>query len=194
METTTIPTPVPETKTFEQLWAIVQETITIQKETARRMEETDRRMKETDRQIGSLGNRFGEMVEHMVLPNLIAKFKELGFVFTKATSGRVIEDLNRKHLAEVDIVLEDGDKTMIVEVKSKPGVEDIKEHIKRMEKIRINSGTIEKNHKYLGAVAGIVFAKNVKEYAFKNGFYVVVPSGESFQIHVPEEPYSVKEW
>ena len=33
-----------------------------------------------------------------------------------------------------------------------------------------------------------------KQFAFKNGLYVLVPSGETFNILVPEAPYSPKEW
>jgi hypothetical protein len=34
--------------------------------------------------IGKLGNRFGGMIEDMVIPGLVAKFRELGFVFNEA--------------------------------------------------------------------------------------------------------------
>jgi hypothetical protein len=34
--------------------------------------------------LGDLTSRFGDMVEPMALPNLVAKFEELGFTFTKA--------------------------------------------------------------------------------------------------------------
>jgi hypothetical protein len=45
---------------------------------------------------------------------------------------------------------------------------------------------------FLGAVAGVVMAANVKEYALKQGFYVVEPSGETFNITSPEG--KPKEW
>ncbi|MDR3161492.1 MAG: hypothetical protein LBU28_07760, partial [Spirochaetaceae bacterium] len=60
-----------------------QETAQQMKETDRQMKETAQQMKETDRQLGKLGNRFGEMVEYMVVPNLVAKFQELDFTFTR---------------------------------------------------------------------------------------------------------------
>ena len=87
-----------EHPTFETVWAALQETDRIvkevgrkQEETARiirevgrKQEETARQMKETDKKISNLGDRFGEMVEHMVMPGLVKKFRELGFVFTEA--------------------------------------------------------------------------------------------------------------
>jgi hypothetical protein len=33
-----------------------------------------------------------KMVEHMVMPNLIKKFREMGFMFTKAYPHATIED------------------------------------------------------------------------------------------------------
>ena len=42
-------------------------------------------------------------------------------------------------ITEIDITLENGDKVMIVEVKSKPSTEDITEHLERMEKVKTHA-------------------------------------------------------
>ena len=83
---------------------------------------------------------------------------------------------------------------MIVEVKSKPTTKDIKEHIKRMEKVKAHANLHNDNRTFLGAVAGMVFNKIEKTFALKNGFYVIEPSGEEFVITVPEGIYSPREW
>jgi len=170
------------------------ETDRIMKENAERQKEIDRRQKETDRQIGKLGNRFGEMVEYMVLPNLITKFHELGFVFEKAYPHATIKDTKNNIFAEIDITLENGDKVMLVEVKSKPTIEDINEHIERMEKVKTHAELHNDKRKYLGALAGMVFGDNEKKFAMKSGFYIIEPSGETFIITVPEGDYSPREW
>ena len=36
--------------------------------------------------------------------------------------------------------------------------------------------------------------RQIKEYAFKTGLYVVIPSGETFDIFIPEGDYSPREW
>ena len=89
----------PRGLTFEKVWAALKETDRIVQENAKRQAETDRQlketmketMKETDRQIkefnkrfGDFTNCFGEMVEHMVAPNLRKEFAELGLIFPKA--------------------------------------------------------------------------------------------------------------
>ncbi|MDR1178179.1 MAG: DUF3782 domain-containing protein, partial [Spirochaetaceae bacterium] len=89
------------------------------REIAQRMKETDRQMKETDRRVGAITNRFGEMVEYMILPNLVTKFEELGFTFTRANRTE-IKDREHSLFLEVDALLENGDKVMAVEIKTKP--------------------------------------------------------------------------
>jgi hypothetical protein len=177
---------------FEQVWAALMENREQLKETDRIVKEVAERQKETDRQIGKLGDRFGEMVEYMVLPNLVNKFRELGFVFTKAYPHATIEDEKNKIIAEIDITLENGDKVMIVEVKSKPSMKDITDHVERMRKVRHHADLHDDKRKYLGAVAGMVINKNTKEFIHKNGFYVIEPSGETFTIIPPDG--KPKEW
>jgi hypothetical protein len=150
------------------------------------------RMKETDKRIGELGHRFGEMVEHMVLPNLLSKFNKLRLPFTKAGPNIEIADKQHGIYAEVDAFLENGENALIVEIKSKPNINDINDHVERMEKLRKYADLHNDKRKYLGAVAGVVFGENEKNYALKKGFYVIEPSGETFKITEPAG--SPREW
>ena len=174
-------------ESFAEIKEALAETDRIQKRTALQMEETDRR-------LAKFGDRQGEIIERMVMPNLIAKFHELGFVFTKMSPYTVIKDEQNQIATEIDITLENGDKVMIVEVKTKPTTQDIKEHIKRMEKVRRHAALRADERKYLGAVAGMVFNDNEKTYAHKNGFYVIEPSGDTFNIIEPSGGYRPREW
>jgi hypothetical protein len=185
----------------ERLDRLFAEVAQQQKEIAQRQEETDRiiketalQMEETDRKISKLGDRFGEAVEYMVKPNLVEKFRELGFLFTKIYTETAIKDETNNIKAEVDLTLEDGDKVMLVEVKSKPSIKDIKEHTERMGKVRRHADLHEDRRKYLGAVAGLVMKENVQEYALRNGFYVIEPSGDTFNIIEPKGEYRIREW
>ena len=185
-----------EKPNFDTVWAILQEVAKSQretklmfKETDLKFKETDRRINETNRQIGKLGSRIGEMIESMVKPNLLEKFSDLGFVFTKIFPNAILKDENRKFITEIDLTLEDGDKVMIVEVKTKPTTENVTEHIERMEKIRAYADSRNDKRKYLAAIAGMVFEDNSKDFALKNGFYVIEPSGETFTITVPRRTH-----
>jgi exonuclease VII large subunit len=171
----------------------VKETARRIEETAQQMKETDRRMKDTDRRVGMITNRFGEIVEYMIMPNLVAKFDELGFTFTKANRTEITD---RKHniITEVDALLENGDTVMAVEIKTKPNDEDINDHIERMEKLRRHADLYNDKRKYLGAMAGVVFSESAKIYALKKGLYVIEPSGETFAITEPKGEYHPHVW
>jgi hypothetical protein len=164
------------------------------KETREQIAATDRQMKETDKKVGELTNRFGDMVEHMVVPNLLAKFKTLGFTFEVAHKNTEIKDEKNKIFLEADVFLENGDKVMIVEIKATPGVKDVNDHVKRMEKMRQYADLHQDRRAYLGAVAGVVMSESVKNHALKRGFFVLIPSGDTFNIIKPEGKYHIKEW
>ena len=102
---------MPETQTqpiypkgldFEQVWAALMENREQLKETDRQLKETDRIVKETSKQIGAINNRFGEIVEYMVAPNLQEKFRGFGLNFNETMSTRVFSD-DKKFLFEVDV-------------------------------------------------------------------------------------------
>jgi hypothetical protein len=151
-------------------------------------------MKETDKKVGELTNRFGDMVEHMVVPNLLVKFKALDFTFEVTHKNTEIKDEKNKIFLEVDVFLENGNRVMIVEIKATPATEDVDDHIARMEKLRKYADLHGDSRKYLGAIAGVVTSESVKNYALKAGFFVVVPSGDTFNIIKPEGKYHIKEW
>ncbi|MHB9292338.1 hypothetical protein Holit_01435 [Hollandina sp. SP2] len=83
-------------------------------------------------------------------------------------------------IAEVDICLSNGDYA--VEAKAKPKTEDIEDHIERMKKLRAYADGHNDSRKYLGAIAGMAVSGPVKGYAFKQGFLVLVPSGERMEL------------
>ncbi|MDR0312369.1 MAG: hypothetical protein LBI14_02105, partial [Treponema sp.] len=157
---------------FESVMAILDRVAKRQEETDRQMKETDRQMQETDRRLGKLGLRMGEVVEYLVAPNLREKFRELGYDFPQANHNSSVSDHDNNIFLEIDIKLENGDKAMLVEAKTKPSTEDVREHIRRLEKMRKYADLHGDRRAFLGAVAGVVMTDNVKKYALKQGFFV----------------------
>ena len=177
---------------FEQVWALFQEvgkkqeeTDRILKDVAERQKETARQMVEYNKRFGEFHSRFGEVVEYMVAPNLLDKFRDLGLVFQEAVSRKVVKDHDNNIFFEIDVLLENSDNAMLVEVKTKLAAEDVKDHIKRLEKMRKYADLHGDKRAFLGAVAGVVMTANVKKYALGQGFYVIEPSGENFNITPP---------
>jgi len=178
---------------FETVWAALMENREQLKETARQMQETDRR-------LGKLGKRMGEVVEYMVVPNLREKFRELGYDFPQTHQNSSVSDRANNIFLEIDAKLENDDKVMLVEVKTKPTIKDVQDHVRRLKKMRkyadlhgdsglkssgLKSSGLKSERTFLGAVAGVVMKDNVKEYILKQGFFVIEPSGESFKIIPP---------
>jgi hypothetical protein len=183
-----------ESTDYETIRAILREVAEGQKETREQLKETDRITRENAKLIGNLGGRLGDMVEHLVAPNLQEKFGELGVDFEKAYPNAKIKDKKNNIYAEVDITLENSEKVMLVEVKNKLTTEDIAEHIERMKKVSTYAVLHGDKRKFYGAVAGVIMTDNERAFAFKNGFYVIEPSGETFAIRKPEGDYSIREW
>jgi hypothetical protein len=186
--------------TFEKVWAMFQETDrkfqeTDRKmqETDRKMQETDRKMRETDRKISKLGDRFGELVEHLVAPNILEKFNAQGFNFGKAGTNVRFKNSRLETMAEVDILLENGDVVLAVEVKAKWTIPDVQEHISRMEKLRQYAEQHGDGRKLMGAVAGAILPEGVRPFAFKSGFYVLEQAGDTVKLDIPEG-FTPKVW
>ena len=162
-----------EPLTFEKVWAMFQE--------------TDRKFKETDRKIGELGNRFGELAEHLVAPGIMEKFNALGYTFTKDSKDvRFRDPETRKVLAEVDILMENGNIVIAVEVKSKLQEKDVDKHRERMEVLRRFADARGDKRKYRGVVAGAIVADGARNYAHNAGFYVIEQSGDTMKLDIPE--------
>jgi hypothetical protein len=210
-QTTALPPEGEEPLTFEKVMVMFRETDRLlkehaqemdrrmkeadlrMKETDRRMKETDRQMKETDRKISKLGSRLGELVEEIIFPNILEKFNKLGYVFGKAAPRVLYQDPRGAYVAEVDILLENGDAVLAVEVKTNLTVNDVRDHIQRMEKLRLYADEHGDKRKLLGAVAGGIASKEAKAFAIKSGFFVLEQSGDTIRINVPEG-FKPMEW
>jgi hypothetical protein len=198
METTQTPT-YPKGLDFEQVWAALMENREQQKELRESQKETDRQMKETDRVVKEIGKRlgdftnsFGDVVQHMIAPNLQEKFLDLGYDFQEVSTKHKIRDKKNDISFEVDVFLQNGDTAMLVEIKTNLTIGDINKHMMRLEKMRKYADQRGDKRRFLGAVAGIVVEDDEKEYALSQGFFLIEPSGENFNITPPSG--KPKEW
>ena len=207
------PIPTGEGLTFEKVWAMFQESDRQMKEVAarqkeefdlecdrrkeefdRQKEEIDRQMKETDRKIGELGNRFGELAEHLVAPGIAERFNALGYHFDAIIPGGYeIRDEQGKGIAEVDMLLENSDCIMAVEVKTRPRIQDIEHHVKRLDILRKYRNKHNDTRTIYGAIAGAVFGGPEKQATIDAGFYVIEQSGDTMRIDIPDN-FAPKEW
>ena len=159
---------------FDKKWA----------KTSAELDKTVEAMKAGNKRLGGLENSLGEIVEHLVAPGIEERFRKLGMDF-ELTSRNVRLKEGREDIAEIDIVLENGESMLAVEVKSKPHVGDAERHVQRLEKLREYHARRGDTRRIYGAIAGAAFGAEEKKAALDAGLYVMVQSGDTMRLGVP---------
>jgi hypothetical protein len=194
---------------FEQVWAALMENRRQMQETDRQIKETqqetdrlirelrdngketDRRMKELQKSMGDLGNRFGELAEHLVMPNIVQKFNALNYHFDDIAKERKIVNPETGRIeAEFDILLENDAYSIGVEVKIKPAEKDVRDHIRRLEFLRNHKDKRGDKRAIRGAIAGAIMPDGVRQEALRAGLYVIEQSGDTVRIEEPDQIHS----
>jgi hypothetical protein len=153
---------------------------------------TSKEVAKLTKNLGGIGNSIGKMTEAMFSTELWKKFNAHGFDFTKGS--RIKFSVGNQVLAEVDFFMENGDYAMPVEIKTELSVEDVDDHLKRMDKIRKYMNSRKDKRKLVGAVAGAVVPPNVLIYAQRKGFFVLVQTGDSIAIAKTPKNFKPQEW
>jgi len=162
----------------------------LHKETEKRLnkslEEVHKAHKETEKTlnkaIGGLSNTLGSLVEHIMTPDLPQKFKKLGYSFNRIATYKFAEGV----YAQIDGMLENGEQAVAVEVKTTLRQADIDEHLVRMEKIRKYADEHNDKRQFMGAMAATITDESTREYALRNGLFVIEPSGENVKVTKPK--------
>jgi hypothetical protein len=84
--------------------------------------------------------------------------------------------------------LENGESIVVVETKADPSLSDVKKHIRQMQMYREYRNRMYPNdtRKLYGAMGAAVFPDDVQQAALEAGFYIIVQSGKTVKIDVPE--------
>ena len=90
---------------------------------------------EFDKRLGELAGTWGKFVTEMVKPRIIELFKEKG-IEIRTTLQNVTGLVGNDRFYEIDLLLINKDIAVAVEIKSSLSVEDVKEHLERLEKIQ----------------------------------------------------------
>ena len=191
--------------TFEKAWAILMEDRKRAEKSSgdfeKRMEKsnadfkknTEKIIKELSKNIGGVNNTLGQFTESMFSAELCKQFETLGYQVSSQCRNKEFKE-NKKLIAEADVFIENGGYAIPVEIKTKLEMEDIDDHLDRMEKIRGYMDAHGDSRKLVGAVAGAVSGSKVIARAHKEGLYVIVLSGESVTIAGQPEGFKAREW
>jgi len=181
--------------TFEQVMIIMdkQKAETFAKIEADKKEHKER-MDDLSRRFGDLGNRLGEIIEFMVITGIEEKFEKYGFAFGDTIQGLKIKN-GKKTVTDIDFLLLDGDSIiMVIEVKTKPTLNDVERHIQRMDEILQYPNKVTKDVKIYGAIACALIEDDVQQAAFDAGFYVIMQQNENADIVKPPDNFIPKFW
>lgn len=178
--------------TFDDVWRMFQEMGQQMKATDRQMKETDRKLQELSRQLGSHGNRLGEFVQEMVRPAVVRLFKSRDLPVHQVMPNIVAYDDNGRFIMEIDLLVINATTAIAVECKSKLTVEDVTEHLERLEGFK-DCFPQYRDYTLLGAVAGIVLPDDVGRHAYRRGLYVLAQSGDGVELR-NDVQFEPKEW
>nr|VFJ46190.1 MAG: hypothetical protein BECKDK2373C_GA0170839_101425 [Candidatus Kentron sp. DK] len=184
--------------TPESVWAFMQETAQqmretdrqmqetdrilheLGQETDRRMQETDRKMQETDRRLKKAERLFttqwGRLIESLVEGRLLQLFHQRG-ISVYDTSTRVKGNRDGRSY-EFDIIAHDGDKIVIVEVKTTLRPDDVRKFIGKLKDTKTLMPRYRDNVIH-GAVAWLQADAGADEMAINQGLFSVRAVGDS---------------
>ena len=99
---------------------------------------------------------------------------------------RTVQNLTRcdddgQFVAQVDILVINGDSAIAVECQCKLSIEDVQEHLERMAMFKACWPEYAQ-YKLLGGVAAMVLPDDVGRYAYRRGLFVLAQSGEAVEI------------
>ena len=189
------------TVTLDEVWRLFkasdEKMARMSEEAARNREEAARDRKETEAalrdlswRMGRLGNQLGEFAEGMVAPAARRLFTARGIPVHVV--ARNVEGERDGRAVEIDILVVNGEHVMAIEVKTRPRVEHVDEHLERLAAFKAVFPEY-RERVLLGAIAGLTVDDNVARYAYRRGLFVLGQSGETVTI-LNDEAFQPREW
>jgi len=142
--------------------------------------------------MGGLEETLGKVVEHLVAPGIEDRLGQYGLAFENVYPNAKVKE-NRQTIAEIDLLLEGNDARLAVEIKAKVRTGDVKDHAARLAKLREHYDRRDDRHRLFGAMAGAVFNSMERKSALSAGFFVIVQSGDTMKMDIPEG-FKPREW
>ncbi|MCG8331984.1 MAG: YraN family protein [Chitinophagales bacterium] len=162
-----------EIKDLKQLLA---ELIQSQKETDAKFKETDQKIKQA---FDLFEGQWGKLMESLVEGDLIRILQERG-IQVRDTSTRRKGSYHGEQY-EFDIIAHNGNEIVVVEVKTTLRVKHVKQHIKRLQKIKTWLPEY-KNYNIYGAIAFLRSEEESDTFAEKQQLFVIRATGDSAAI------------
>ncbi len=152
------------------------------------MEERDRKFdedlrksrEEYNKKWGDLARKMGTIVEDIIIPGIEdAVKKRFNEIVIKLMPRVVIKNEHGRKIVEFDTIVETRNKVYVIEVKSKPDAEWIREAKKKVEIYKELHP--EERREVVGVFGSLYIEEDVIKYATREGIYVVGMKGEYLQ-------------
>ena len=181
-------------KSIQEVWALFREVAQISKKNEEKFnkmsEETDKEIEKLAKIVKGLTGSWGKFVEGIVAPGGVRMFRERN-IDVKWTSTRNKVQKDGEEM-EIDVLLENEEYVVVIEVKSTLNVEEVNRHLNRLKRFKEFFPRF-KDHKLVGAVAGIVVEEKADRYAYRKGLFVIAQTGETVQI-LNDEKFKPRVW
>nr|VFK38239.1 MAG: Uncharacterised protein family UPF0102 [Candidatus Kentron sp. SD]VFK44317.1 MAG: Uncharacterised protein family UPF0102 [Candidatus Kentron sp. SD]VFK79304.1 MAG: Uncharacterised protein family UPF0102 [Candidatus Kentron sp. SD] len=187
--------------TPESIWTLIREIALRQEETDRQIKETDRQMKETDRRMQEMDRKLQEKLQETLQG--LKEARELfttqwGRLIESLVDGRLVELFNRRGIGvydtstrvkgnrngrsyEFDIIAHDGEKIVLVEVKTTLRPDDVKEFLGKLHDTRVLMPRYRENIIH-GAMAWLQADAGAEKMAINRGLFSIRAVGDSASI------------
>jgi len=179
--------------TFEKVWQMFQETRLQMQETDRKFQETDRKFQETDKRfkktdralkhatkiVSGLGINIGEQAEEYFKGALENMNEIFGIPYKQVGS---MERINKKMQGQYDIVLYNGNKMVVIEVKNKLHPKDVEDfHTRKLPMFKeLFSEYADKT--IIGGLAALSVPKDAADRAQELGYLVMSRWGQKIRV------------
>jgi hypothetical protein len=157
---------------------------------SRRYAETLESLRELSRRMGQFSNQVGEFAEELVVPAAKRLFAARGIPVH--TVARNVQGERNGRATEIDILVVNTDHVVAIEVKTRPRIAHIDQHLERLAIVKEIFPEYGER-KLLGAIAGIIFDENVARYAYQRGLFVLGQSGDVVTL-LNDDKFQPKVW
>ncbi len=149
---------------------------------------------ELDKMFRKAFGGLSQLFVRMVISKIIRLCKERG-IMIKTSVQKAKAFLNDQEYYEIDLLLIGDDFAVAVDIKSSLSVEDVKEHLERLDKIKkVAPRRIDlSNISLFGAVAGMIIEEGADRFAYKKGLFVLRQKGNIVEI-ANDEKFKPKIW
>ncbi len=118
-----------------------------------------------------------DFAKDVITPAANDLFQPYGMVLNTSIQNTTFYDSSGKPEMYFGLILSDPEHCVLTTVRRKLDIEDINEHLDRMEKFKPLLPEYA-NKKVYGAVAAMVIPDDVAKYAYRKGFFIIAQKGE----------------